>query len=391
MSDTNVRKGSRVRNIPEWLKADEYDKIIDRIHVPTTEPRMKRKLTGETCDYSQVKGVVDELSETFANLKVKDKAALLDELDDLSGTFADLGINKRRKMNGGGISISGTGLILYLIKDAMEVGIKEVKDASFDILSKGLIILEQTANLVSNNNGCAEQFLYQLLGDRLMAFFKFYLLGVFSQEAIQQNPLIILNKLLELFIFLVNHSQHGIGITLTTTCGYLIYHYSSYYGKTLKDNADTSLNSISNILTEISEADSEKVVENVNSKAMELTKKLKAYNESINKESATHKDLMRKIGLGLTGQHLKDIEYKIKDITSVMTQEQLKTKLEELDDLPEPEQVPVPETVPETVPVSVFDGLTGGKRKGKRKTKKNASKKSNKLKKNARKSRKVKK
>ena len=82
MSDTNVRKGSRVRNIPEWLKADEYDKIIDRIHVPTTEPRMKRKLTGETCDYSQVKGVVDELSETFANLKVKDKAALLDELDD---------------------------------------------------------------------------------------------------------------------------------------------------------------------------------------------------------------------------------------------------------------------------------------------------------------------
>ena len=159
MSDTNVRKGSRVRNIPEWLKADEYDKIIDRIHVPTTEPRMKRKLTGETCDYSQVKGVVDELSETFANLKVKDKAALLDELDDLSGTFADLGINKRRKMNGGGISISGTGLILYLIKDAMEVGIKEVKDASFDILSKGLIILEQTANLVSNNNGCAEQFL----------------------------------------------------------------------------------------------------------------------------------------------------------------------------------------------------------------------------------------
>lgn len=333
------------------------------------------------CSKKEIDDVVEALSKEFDNNETRSVDMLLKDLEKIPINGGS------RKKKGGFIGgINHYGLILYLIADAMNNGTEEVIKASIELLRKGVQVLE----LLSNKDGCAEMFLRELLGKKILDFFKFYLVGFLSLELVQQNPLTVLNKLLELFVLLMKHSTQGIGITMTTIVGYLIYHYSGYYGSKLKDSSNEKLKEITEVLNDISELDSDRVVEIVNTKAVNLKEKLVKFNASLNEDPATHEELMKKIGLGVTGQHLKDVQDKIKEFDTTMTQEELIAKLEELEQVAIPFAEPVNEQDPEQAPEQVDEPFVeGGKRK--RKTNKKRSKKISKTKKTTRKNRKGKK
>jgi hypothetical protein len=341
------------------------------------------------CSKKDIDDVVEALSKEFDNNENRSVGMLLKDLEKIPINGGS------RKKKGGFIGgINHYGLILYLITDAMNKGTEEVIKASIEILRKGVQVLE----LLSNKDGCAEMFLYELLGKKIFDFFKFYLLGFLSLELVQQNPLTVLNKSLEVFFLLMKHSTQGIGMTMTSIAGYLIYHYSKYYGSKLKDSSNEKLKEITEVLNDISELESDRVVEIVNTKAVNLKEKLVKFNASLEEDPATREELMMKIGLGVTGQHLKDVQDKIKEFDTTMTQEELKEKLEELAmpvaeqvDEPVPERSPeaVVEAVDEAVDEAVNEAVVGGKRK--RKTNKKRSKKISKSKKTTRKNRKGKK
>ena len=279
-----------------------------------------------SCDKAKIDEVINELASEFQKLETKDDNTLIAELKNLSLNGGG------KKMKGGFTGVSSYALILYLIADAMKQSVEKTKEIAIDVLQKGVQLLE----LLSNKDGCAEQFLYQLLGKKLMDFFKFYLLGLMSLEAVKSNPLILLNQLTTLLPLIAKYGTKGIGMTIVTSVGYLVYHFVNHYKDKLTGNVKDKLDKLNIVLTSIHEAKYEEVVEKVESKVGDM----KTAAEELHKELTTmtkedQSKFMEEIGNNLTEEvrFIEEAKNHVNDFENTMTIDELHKKLK--DDEPE--------------------------------------------------------
>lgn len=274
-----------------------------------------------SCDKAEIDDVINELAGEFQKLEMKDDNTLIAELKNLSLSGGS------KKMKGGFTGISSYALILYLIADAIKQGTEKTKDIAIEVLQKGVQLLE----FLSNKDGCAEQFLYQLLGKKLMDFFKFYLLGLMSMEAVKSNPLILLNQLTALLPLVAEYGTKGLGMTIVTSVGYLIYHFVNHYKDKLTGGVNEKLEKMNKVLTSIHEAKSEEVVEKVESKVSELkTAVEELHNEltsSMSEEDRTK--FMKEIGNNLTEEQrfLEEAKTRVRNFENTMTIDELHKKM----------------------------------------------------------------
>ena len=306
-------------------RTDEVDQ--DLIIGPSTAPVLTRNQLRELldkmpCYTAEIDYVINKLDSEFQELEKKDDNTLIAELKNLSLSGGS------KKMKGGMLAgINPTALILYLIADAMSKGVEKTKEIAIVVLQKGVQLLE----FLSNKDGCAEQFLYQLLGKKLMDFFKFYLLGLMSMEAVKSNPLILLNQLTTLLPLVAEYGTKGLGMTIVTSVGYLIYHFVNHYKDKLTGGVNEKLENINKVLTSIHKAESEDVVEKVKSKVSEL----KTAAEELHKEltsNMTEKDqneFMDKIGKNLTEEQdfLEEAKSRVRNFENTMTIDELHNKM----------------------------------------------------------------
>lgn len=283
---------------------------------------LKRNIENKhSCDKAEIDTVMNELANEFQKLESKDDATLIDELKNLSINGGG------KKMKGGFTGVSSYALILYLVADAMKQSVEKTKDIAMDVLQKGVQLLE----LLSNKDGCAEQFLYELFGKKMMDFFKFYLIGVLSTEAVKSNPLVLLKQLTTLLPLIAKYGTKGIGMTIVTSVGYLIYHFVNHYKDKLTGGVNEKLKELNNILTSIHEANSEDVVEKVESKVGELkTAAENLHNElTRNMTKEEQQNFMKKISENLTEEQrfLEEAQNSVREFENVMTIEELHNKL----------------------------------------------------------------
>ena len=245
-----------------------------------------------SCNKYELDKVLQDLDNEFQNLELKDDNTLIAELKNLSISGGS------KKMKGGFTGLSSYALILYLIGDAIKEGAEKTKEMAIDVLQKGVQLLE----LLSNKDGCAEQFLYQLLGKKLMDFFKFYLLGLLSMEAVKSNPLILLNQLTTLLPLIAKYGTKGIGMTMVTGVGYLIYHFVNHYSVPLGDGATKKVEELNKLLTTIHGATSEDVVVKVETKVNDLIKDVndKHAELTVGMTEENKRDFMKQLGNNLT-------------------------------------------------------------------------------------------
>ena len=274
-----------------------------------------------SCNKYELDKVLQDLDNEFQNLELKDDNTLIAELKNLSISGGS------KKMKGGFTGLSSYALILYLIGDAIKEGAEKTKEMAIDVLQKGVQLLE----LLSNKDGCAEQFLYQLLGKKLMDFFKFYLLGLMSMEAVKSNPLILLNQLTALLPLVAEYATKGVGMTIVSIIGFLIYHFVDHYKDKLTKGGKDKLKIFDEALTAIHEATSEEVVGTVESKVG----KLKTAAEKLHKELTSsmteegRNEFMEEIGNNLTEKQrfLDNANDYVGNINETMNMEELHKKI----------------------------------------------------------------
>jgi hypothetical protein len=293
-----------------------------------------------SCDQAKIDKVVTELASEFQNLETEDDKnpnvdteSLLKSLDEelklLDKELNNLSISGgSKKMKGGMLAgFNPTVLISYLIADAMKQGFENTKKIVDDILQKGLQLLE----FLSNKNRCAEQFLYHFLGKKMIDFFKFYLLGQMSLEAVKSNPLILLKQLTALLPLVAEYGTKGVGMTIVAAIGYLIYHFVNHYSNILNINLEEKLKKLNNVLTTIHEATPGEVVETVESQVNELKKAAKElHNEfTSNMTKEKQQELMTEIGKNLTEkqQFLDNAKDYVSNINETMNMEELHKKI----------------------------------------------------------------
>ena len=313
----------------------------DLIIGPSTAPVLTRNQLRElldkmpSCDKADVDEVLQDLNDNFQKLelelKYNDKVPMVytkSLLDSLDAELAKLSLKGGKKMKGGMIAgINAPTLLLYLIADAMKQSIEKTRDLAVDVLQKGVQLLE----LFSNKQGCGEQFLYQLLGKKLMDFFKFYLLGLMSMEAVKSNPLILLNQLTALLPLVAEYATKGVGMTIVSIIGFLIYHFVDHYKDKLTKGGKDKLKIFDEALTAIHEATSEEVVGTVESKVG----KLKTAAEKLHKELTSsmteegRNEFMEEIGNNLTEKQrfLDNANDYVGNINETMNMEELHKKI----------------------------------------------------------------
>lgn len=304
----------RKRAIPS--KFDDY--ILEGKEGDFVKNLRQRIENKPSCDKAEIDDVINELASEFQKLETKDDNTLIAELKNLSLSGGS------KKMKGGFTGISSYALILYLIADAMKQSIEKTKEIAIDVLQKGVQLLE----FLSNKDGCAEQFLYQLLGKKLMDFFKFYLLGLMSMEAVKQNPLILLEKLAMLLPLFAKYGTKGIGMTMVTGVGYLIYHFVNHYSVPLGDGATKKVEELNKLLTSIHEATSEDVVVKVETKVNDLIKDVNDKHAELTAEMTEEnkRDFMKQLGNNLT-EEITNLKNLVGEFDDTMTMEQLREKI----------------------------------------------------------------
>lgn len=286
-----------------------------------------------SCDVKEQTSVMDNLTKSIDKIKegfdenpMTYTQSLLDSLDEELNNLSISGGSK--KMKGGMLAgINPTVLILYLIADAMSQGVEKTKEIAIRVLQKGVQLLE----FLSNKDGCTEQFLYHFLGKKMIDFFKFYLLGQMSLEAVKSNPLILLNQLTALLPLVAEYGTKGVGMTIVAAIGYLIYHFVNYYKDKITGDVKDKLENINKVLTPIYEAKSEDVVEIVKSKVSELkTVAKELHNEfTSNMTKEKQQEFMDKIGKNLTEKQrfLEKAEQFVSNFENTMTIDELHKKM----------------------------------------------------------------
>lgn len=308
----------------------------------------------DNLDLGRNNTIEDDLIDQLENMEIKAMDIKVDDL--ISNKKARIGGQKGGAITG----MNATGLIMYLIADAMKEGATYTYEQITKLLDGGLKVLK----FFSNKDGCTELILREMLGTKVMAIIKFYFIGSMASEA---NPLIIINAFANLLPKLLPYVTKGISASFVSAIGYLVYHFANHYGNALSKNAKGKLNNLKSTLDALEQAKSEDVVEKVISTSENMVNKTKEVVAELQKETPIlseekKKDIMEKIKNGLTAIP----ENREGNIEGVMTMDQLR----QLDNAPE-----------ET-------GTEGGKKHKKRKTQKRKNKSNKKTTKKSNKSKK---
>ena len=332
MSGFESRKRQRTIGETDLIIGPPSAPVLTRNQQKELLNNMKKEFIDQisSCDVNERTFVMDNLTKSIAEIEngfdenpMTYTQSLLDSLDEEFKKMSIKGGGKR--MKGGMIAaINPLALISYLIADAMKQGFENTKEIVDDVLQKGLQLLE----FLSNKNGCAEQLLYQFLGKKMMDFFKFYLVGVLSTEAVKQNPLILLEKLAMLLPLFAKYGTKGIGMTMVTGVGYLIYHFVNHYSVPLGDGATKKVEELNKLLTTIHEATSEDVVVKVETKVNDLIKDVNDKHAELTAEMTEEnkRDFMKQLGNNLT-EEITNLKNLVGEFDDTMTMEQLREKI----------------------------------------------------------------
>ena len=203
----------------------------------------------------------DDLIDQLKNMEI---GAMDSKVDELISKKARIGGQK-----GGAImGMNATGLIMYLIADAIKEGANYGYAQITKLLDGGLKVLE----FFSNKNSCAELVLREYLGNQLMLFIQFFYIGVMTNEV--ANPMNVINKLVELLPKsldkLIPYVTQGISASSIAAIGYLVYHFVNHYGTNLSENAKGKVESLKTALDALENAPSDVVVETVISKLTDI-------------------------------------------------------------------------------------------------------------------------
>ena len=282
----------------------------------------------------------DELIDQLKNMEIEAmdikvnqlrKRSRDDELrsmdDELRSMDDELRSNKKARIdgqNGGAImGMNATGLIMYLIADAIKEGAKYGYEQITKLLDGGLKVLE----FFSNKNSCAELVLREYLGKQMMLFIQFYYIGDMVNEV--ANPMNVIVQLVELLPRLMPYVTKGISAGFIGAVGYLVYHFVNHYGTKLSENAKDKVDSLKTTLDALEQAKSKDVVEKVENAANDMVNKTKELVAELKKKPPLLSEEEKQNFLTKIKKELTAIpENREGNIEDVMTIEELRASLE---------------------------------------------------------------
>jgi len=171
---------------------------------------------------------------------------------------------------------------IYLL---LGIAIKDLPTLGIEVIKRILDNCVKILNILSNNEGCLEMMLKELIGKRLSSFINYYIIG---EIVLKQDPSIVLHTLRECLVFLLPYVKSTFGFLITSIFGYLFSIYSLHYGKIV--NAHIGSN-ISALLTQLEALERneqgtiEQINSSINSVINSISQSHEMYNDAANLKS----------------------------------------------------------------------------------------------------------